>query len=159
MFFNHVRSLSISSTTCSNTYYVRDVFIMILEQVKIKGKIQWIYYLISIKTPSYSLQWFNGYLPRDIVNSVYKKKKRKKERNTWEQIKHIIIKTTYNLNKSKYHLLKRLLRWLSGKESTCQCRSHGFNTWVSNFSLEEERTTNSNILARIIPWTEEFGRL
>ena len=91
MFFNHVRSLSISSTTCSNTYYVRDVFIMILEQVKIKGKIQWIYYLISIKTPSYSLQWFNGYLPRDIVNSVYKKKK-KKERKKY-------LRT----NKTHYH--------------------------------------------------------
>ena len=55
---------------------------MILEQVKIKGKIQWIYYLISIKTPSYLLQWFNGYILRDIVNSVYKKIKKKKNLRT-----------------------------------------------------------------------------
>ena len=29
-------------------------------------------------------------------------------------------------------LLARLLWWLSGKESSCQCRRHRFNHWVGN---------------------------
>ena len=27
-----------------------------------------------------------------------------------------------------------LLRWLSGKESTCKCRRHGFDPWVRKIS-------------------------
>ena len=44
--------------------------------------------------------------------------------------------------------------WLSGKESTCQCRSHqrrGFD--LSQEDLEEEKATHSSILAGITPWT------
>jgi len=26
----------------------------------------------------------------------------------------------------------RLPKWLSGKESACQCRRHGFDPWVGN---------------------------
>ena len=53
-----------------------------------------------------------------------------------------------------------LPKWLSGKESTCQCRRHGFNPWVWNIpSLEKERATNSSILAWEIPRTEELGGL
>ena len=53
-----------------------------------------------------------------------------------------------------------LPRWLSGKESTCQCRRHRryrFNPWVGKIPLQEEMTTHSNILAWKIPWTEEPG--
>ena len=52
-----------------------------------------------------------------------------------------------------------LLRWLSGKESTCQSRRLrrcGFNL---EDPLEEEMATHSGILAWKIPWTEEPGRL
>ena len=31
-----------------------------------------------------------------------------------------------------------LLRWLSGKESTCQCRGHGFDPWVGTISWQRE---------------------
>ena len=34
----------------------------------------------------------------------------------------------------------------SGKESTCQCRRHGFNPWIGKI-LEEEMETHSGILA------------
>ena len=40
--------------------------------------------------------------------------------------------------------------WLSGKESTCQCRRQG---------LEKKMATHSSILAWKIPWTEEPGSL
>ena len=49
-----------------------------------------------------------------------------------------------------------LLRWLSSKESACQCRksvSGGYD------SLEEDMTTHSSILAWRISWTEEPGGL
>ena len=54
-----------------------------------------------------------------------------------------------------------LPRWLSGKDSACQCRSHrrhGFDPWVGKILLEEEMATHSSILVWRIPWTEEPGR-
>jgi len=53
----------------------------------------------------------------------------------------------------------RLHLWLSGKESTCQCRKHGFDTWVGKIPLEKEMGTHSSILAWKIPWIKEPGRL
>ena len=40
-------------------------------------------------------------------------------------------------------------RWLSGKESTCQCRGRGFDPWVGKMTdpLEKEMATDSSILA------------
>jgi len=52
-----------------------------------------------------------------------------------------------------------LPRWLSGKESICQCRRRKFNPWVRKIPLEEEMATHSSILAWKIPWTEEPGEL
>ena len=49
-------------------------------------------------------------------------------------------------------------RWLSGKESACQCRR-----WVQSLGredpLEEETAPHSSILAWETPWTEEPGGL
>ena len=63
----------------------------------------------------------------------------------------------------KYQLLiilaKGLPKWLSHKESNCQCRRHGFDPWVSQDPLEEEMATDSSILAWEIPRTEESGSL
>ena len=47
---------------------------------------------------------------------------------------------------TKKFLLKDIPRWLSGKESACQCRRLGFDPWV------KEMATHSNILAWKIPW-------
>ena len=55
-----------------------------------------------------------------------------------------------------------LPRWLSGKESSCQCRKHrrhGFDSLSRENPLEEEMATQSSILAWKIPWTEESGGL
>jgi len=55
-----------------------------------------------------------------------------------------------------------LPRWLSGKESACQCRRcrrHGFNSWVRKIPREEETATHPSILACKIPWTEEPDRI
>ena len=55
-----------------------------------------------------------------------------------------------------------LPRWLSGKESAGQCRTHKrhrFNPRVGKIPLEEEMAAHSSILAWEIPWTEEPGRL
>ena len=39
----------------------------------------------------------------------------------------IVLKLT---NLSRVYMHRGLPWWLSGKESTCQCRRHGFNPWV-----------------------------
>ena len=52
-----------------------------------------------------------------------------------------------------------LLRWLSGKESACQCRILRFDPWVRKDPLKEEMATHSSILAWEIPRTEEPGGL
>ena len=55
----------------------------------------------------------------------------------------------------------RLPRWLSGKESSCQCRRskrHGFNPWVRK--IPWRRAWQPIFLPQWrIPWTEEPGRL
>ena len=51
-----------------------------------------------------------------------------------------------------------LPRWLSGKESACQCRWMWFNSWVRKIP-GEGTATHSSILAWRVPWTEEPGRL
>ena len=54
-----------------------------------------------------------------------------------------------------------LPRWLSGKESACQCRRcrrHGFDPCWEDL-LEEGMASHSSILAWEIPRTEEPGRL
>ena len=51
-----------------------------------------------------------------------------------------------------------LPRWYSGKDSTCKCRRHGFNSRLGIF-LEKEMTIHSSIFAWKIPWTEESGGL
>ena len=57
---------------------------------------------------------------------------------------------------------KGLPRWLSGKESACQCkrgRRCRLNPLVGKILLEEEMATHSSILAWKIPWIEERDRL
>ena len=39
-------------------------------------------------------------------------------------------------------------RWLSGKESTCQCRGCGFYLWDRKIPLEKEMTMHPSISAR-----------
>ena len=48
--------------------------------------------------------------------------------------------------------------WLSGKESACQCKRHGFHVWVGKIP-KKEMATHSCILAWRIPWIEEPDRL
>ena len=66
------------------------------------------------------------------------------------------------LYKRKHAFGIELPRWLSGKESTCQCRRHRrhrFDLWVGKIPLKEEMATRPRILAWGIPWTEEAGGL
>ena len=49
--------------------------------------------------------------------------------------------------------------WLSGKESTCQCRRCEFNPWVGKIPWRREMAPHSSSLAWEIPWTEEPGGL
>ena len=44
--------------------------------------------------------------------------------------------------------------WLSGKESTCQCRRRGVQSLIQGDPLEKEIATHSSILAWEIPQTE-----
>ena len=56
-----------------------------------------------------------------------------------------------------------LPRWLSGKESACQCRLLGFDLWVGKMPWRRkwqptpEVATHSRILAWKIPWTGELA--
>ena len=50
-------------------------------------------------------------------------------------------------------------RWLSGKESSCQCRRDGFDPWVREDPLKKEMATHSSTVAQEIPLTEESGEL
>ena len=55
-----------------------------------------------------------------------------------------------------------LPRWLSGKESACQCRRQrrrGFDPWVRKIPLEEKLATHSSVLAWEMLQTEEPGGL
>ena len=54
-----------------------------------------------------------------------------------------------------------LLRWLSGKESACQCKRCGCNarSLGGEDTLEKEMAIHSSILDWRIPWTEEPGGL
>ena len=49
---------------------------------------------------------------------------------------------------------QRFPQWLSGKQSACRCRRHGFDPW-----LGKEMATPSSILTWEIPKTEEPGAL
>ena len=65
------------------------------------------------------------------------------------------------LLKSTVNDRKGLPWWLSGKESACQYRRHGFNPCSGKIphALEKEMTTHSSILVWEIPGTEEPGKL
>ena len=55
-----------------------------------------------------------------------------------------------------------LPRWLSGKVSACQCRSHrrcGFDLWVGKIPWSRKWEPTPVILAWEIAWTGEPGRL
>ena len=52
-----------------------------------------------------------------------------------------------------------LPRWLSSKESTCQCRRHGVQCLGQEDPLQKETATHSSTPAWKIPWTEELGGL
>ena len=55
-----------------------------------------------------------------------------------------------------------LPRWLSGKDSACQCRRsrrHGFDPWVGKISWSRKWQFHSSFLSWEIPWTEEPGQL
>ena len=64
-----------------------------------------------------------------------------------------------SLSASKFLLL--ISRWLSGKESACQCRRpkrRGFDLCIGKDPLQKEMAGHSSIPVWKIPWTEESGR-
>ena len=55
-----------------------------------------------------------------------------------------------------------LPRWLSGKESTCQCRRnrrHRFNPWITKIPWKRKWQPPPVFLPGKIPWTEQPGGL
>ena len=54
--------------------------------------------------------------------------------------------------------LRKVTKWLSGKESTCQCRRWDYITG-SGRDPGGESSSHSSILAWKIPWTQELGGL
>ena len=53
----------------------------------------------------------------------------------------------------------QLPRWLTEKESACQCRRHKFDPWVRKILWRRKWQPNSSTLTWEIRWTEEPGGL
>ena len=73
---------------------------------------------------------------------------------------HGVAKSRAHLSDFHFELpnsnsVKRLPWWLSGKESTCQCRRLRFDSLGLEDPLEKGMATHSSFLAWEIPWTEE----
>ena len=62
-------------------------------------------------------------------------------------------------NWTRRYVHKGLHRWLSGKESACQCRRCGFDPWVGKIPWRKKWQPTPVFLLGKIPWTEEPGRL
>ena len=58
----------------------------------------------------------------------------------------------------KQVLKEGLPGWLSGKESSCQCRRCEFNPWVRKIFWRRKWQPTPVFLPKKIPWTEEPGR-
>ena len=68
----------------------------------------------------------------------------------------------YCIIKPSVNVTKELPRWLSGRESPCQCRRHkrvGFNPWVRKISWRKKWQPAPAFLPGKILWTEESSRL
>ena len=75
-----------------------------------------------------------------------------------------LIYYNYNTDNLKYMYILRFImyftgipRWLSGKESACQCRNYRFNPCIRKDPLEKEMATCSSIFAWEIPRTESMA--
>ena len=85
---------------------------------------------------------------------------------SWTWLSNWAYTHTHTHTNAHIHTYIGLPQWLSGKESTCQCRRCGFNPWVFPWSFPpEERCSgegNGNSLQYScleIPWTENPGGL
>ena len=70
----------------------------------------------------------------------------------WEEI------GTLSFNYFQVICFEGLPGWLSGEESTCQYRRHGYDLWVRKIPWRR-KWHHSSILVWKISWTEEPGRL
>ena len=71
------------------------------------------------------------------------------------------LQTFTDPSASDFHTL-RLTRWLSDKESTCQCRRHkssGLDPWVGKIPWRRKWQPTPVFLPGESPWTEEPGGL
>ena len=71
------------------------------------------------------------------------------------------LQTFTDPSASDFHTL-RLTRWLSDKESTCQCRRHkssGLDSWVGKIPWRRKWQPTPVFLPGESPWTEEPGGL
>ena len=59
-----------------------------------------------------------------------------KDREAWRAAVHAVAKSWIRLSDWTTMSLRGLLWWLSGKDSTCQCRRHGFSPWVRKILWE-----------------------
>ena len=84
------------------------------------------------------METYKEFLINSARHTIELKKKKRKERKP----KNNIVKKLSQLMNSKNRM--RLPWWLSGKESTCQCKRYGFNPWVRKTPLEKEMATCSS---------------
>ena len=105
------------------------------------------------------MRWLDS-ITDSVDMSLSKLREMVRNREAWRAAVHGIAKSRTILSDWTTINRRGLPRWLSGKESTCQCRRHSLDPWLGNIHpLEEEVATRPSILAWKISWTEEPGRL
>ena len=118
-----------------------------------------------------SLQWERhlnccGLVPEDLLARIFRSVPENRQflDVTVHNLRQITSSLWTSMSSSHKVLMKTnwentgLPWWLSGKESACQCKRHGFHVWVGKIP-KKEMATHSCILAWRIPWIEEPDRL